>query len=440
MLKSCFVTIVEFNQRKKFRGVFETSGDELSVYIEYDSKNKGYQLSDLGGFLNKTELFNLVIISQDGNAITGLGCFSKTPFEECIIYNNDGTVSKSFVPLSKFGLIEFFCNRWIENVPIKSSSEMFWNTASLHFPDIDRWFAGAEKDHWIPISNGITVSFNLYPNDQTSLLEMSTIKEYKGKIDIKSTKMNNLDKLFEIEHSLYLFVQYVLNIPIASPTITILMGSSDENMVSCECHYRPKASVSSIKPTMNTFHDCKLSVPEIQNSPEILIKWFELYETQRGALSKYCRTLDKNKGFVDERIEDLVKTFDSLRGIINPPGSDKKNAFKKWVNKVSKYGEELKNTGAAINKDRITGALQNLIYPSLKSQLNDYLSKHIEEVKPLKGDDAKPFVSFVTDLRNSEAHGKVSSCNKKTLQYEIWQVEEIMRQIDRILISEIILA
>lgn len=436
-MESCYVTIVGYECEKEFRGVFDISGDEISVSIEYGKEEGTGDLHALCQWIEDEKLVNLWVTGQDGSVITCLDCFSLTPFLDTCIQQADGKYWRGLSPMHKFGLIEFFCNRWIENVSVESSRTEFWKNAVVSFPDVDRWFADAKADRPIPISeDGTTVSFESVHRNERSFLTMVDKMERKGRVSVQCVKEKSQEDLFGIERCICLLLEYSLACPMGPGRMIVVMKNSDGQDVECECHYRP-IDRDKKKPDMKAFLECKPTVKILQEEPQKLRNWFDCCDSQYDALHGYERTLESG-GYIDEKIMWLVQSFDSLSQELTDRTSVDKNAFSAWVNAVGIYGASLSGKDVPIGKDRIIGVLGTLRFPSLKARLMQYMSVHVEKLKPLKREDVEAVAGRVVTLRHSRAHGHGSRLDELPKGYGLLELETIMQKVVRILIDELV--
>lgn len=368
-MESCYISIVEYNPDIKFRGVYNIiSEQEISVFLEYDIKEKIEELKPLVKVLESTSYVNLHLHGESGNVITCLNCFSLTPF--VTRYSQYEKVA-SRLPYNEFGLIRFFCNRWIEDMLISSSDDLCWTKAILSFPNIDRWFLGANNETPLRIQScGLSLSFESQKNVSFSGITTEKKEVWKGQIVISSDKKKSIENLEKIHTSLYYFLVFILRHRLAPVQIEILNKDSIGVIETCKFHYHPVDELSNNNLDVSIFVNCRFSVQQLQAKPGVLPKWFDLHKRVPFVMFAYTQSL--KDGYPDEKTVLLLQAFDSLSKVIDEEPLFNKDSFQTWILKVASYGEELRDEGLTIAKERIEGALSGLNQISLKSRLNNF--------------------------------------------------------------------
>jgi hypothetical protein len=87
-----------------------------------------------------------------------------------------------------------------------------------------------------------------------------------------------------------------------------------------------------------------------------------------------------------------------------------------------------------IAKERIEGALSGLNQISLKSRLNNFITKHMKDINDLQQEDLDSVVSYLVNFRNARSHGQIALVRPFPYGYDFLRLKHIMQELVRSMI------
>lgn len=412
-LVTCKVTIPEVDVDYEFDGVYSV-GEELNVWIDYRKDN-----------LNNQKLFDLmasnsfftVNVSGILGDYTGLNCFCMSPVGEVIkdvkIRNAPSTYCG--------GLIEIYCNLWVENQFVSSmSDDKKWKEMEITFLRATKFFNIFPDETITFTTKDGEVIFGINHNTSFDYLSNEKKEVLNGLIKFKTNTPFSCQKALRYTSMFQALVFFVSGVHFVTED-THLSSTSLEQEI-CVIHGRyglagsdvfKKEDIASLKHFLSD-----LTVDGVN-------KWIEYWD--KGFDKGLCLYLEVNDKAIDKRIVKKVKAFDGIyKSLINKKLYDDE-AFSDWKKDVSIYAS--KNNPFDISKDRIMSILENLQNESLKKRIENLINDNLSSFSDLSMDNISKVANYMTSLRNIDGHSFCTEPIQNKTGLSINQIETIADRI-----------
>ena len=412
-LVACKVIIPEVDVDYEFDGVYSVE-EQLNVWIEYrkDSLNN-QKLFDL---MASNNFFTVNVSGEMGNH-TGLNCICLSPIGEV----NINGIIRNAPHMYCGGLIEIYCNYWVENQFVSSMyDDKKWKEMeitflrSTHFlniaPDETRTFKTKYGDLIFGIKH--ITSFDYVYNERKEVLH--------GLIKFKTDTPFSCQKALRYTSMFQALIFFVSGIHFVTED-TLLSSTTLENEVSV-IHGKYGLTGSDVFKE-EAMSSMKYFLTDL--TLDGVNKWIENWD--KGFDKGMCSFLKVNDKAIDKRIINKVKAYDGIYNSLKHEKLYDTEVFQKWKDDILGYVKT--NNPFEISEDRINSILDFFQNESLKKKIMNIINDNSSSFSDICKDDISNIANYMTKLRNVDGHLFSTEPIKNETGLSLKQIEKIADRI-----------